>query len=144
MSQFWAQLWEQLNKALPVLLIGSGLGWVFLNFVWQPYQAGRARRERAASFRSEVELRLGEALFRLSQGNQVHDVLEGASTSPEFRGTSLVALIAVGWDLKMARRCLERIQAIKLDEQDRESAATVQAAKRTLSDLARELGLEPL
>lgn len=142
-------IWSLVNQPLPVLLIGSGLGWLFLKFAWEPYQVRKTQNERAAKYRTEVEVRLADISYSLKKtynAYNTHQAVMGSPTynvfvSPEFRSASLFALIAGGWDPKMAQRCDKHIQGLVLGEELMENAATRQRAEETLSGVARDLGV---
>jgi hypothetical protein len=141
-----SEIWTQMNEPLPVLLIGSGLGWLFLKSVWEPYQLRKTRNERIARYRTEVEVRLADIAYRLRKAQTTFEAVKGSPTcsafvSPELRVASLFALIAAGWDPRMALSCYEAVEGLNLSEDQRKHFATRQQAEQSLSHVAKNLGI---
>lgn len=141
-----SQVWKLFNEPLPVLLIGSGLGWLFLECIWKRYQVKKTQNERATKYRTEVEVRFADIYYSLRKGIPTYVSVSGSPTYdafvlPELRGASLFALIAGGWEPRTARKYYERIQGLPLSSDKVEDPEARKRAEETLSGLAGDLGV---
>jgi len=106
-----SEIWTVLNSPLPILLIGSGLAWVFAKFWFEPWQEARRSRQHRKEMVRELlsRLRLAIQLLRLSKDPGTYDnrlwarlLLEGdkdntkAFVNPDYAGWSLLSLLTEG------------------------------------------------
>lgn len=139
-------VWAMLNSNVGTLLLGSGVGWALLNFVWDPWKRRRDFSLRQATFRGEAEFRLSvleaeigvvPTSFRIDGGTY------SRSLDPAYQSWNLYGLIFAGWGKATYLVALPLVNAIKLDaERDRESPEKVNSAQVALQKLKSALGLD--
>jgi len=143
----WDEVWKVANSNLVILLLGSGLGFLFVRVVWEPY---KKRLEETSHRRTMRE----EALFRLlsvenevaTDGRGIGYKLDGLgdfvpSLNPLYRSWSLAGLIFAGWGKDILSQCSPHVAQLKqatekveIDEfQNKEKAqVAIDALKRLL------------
>jgi hypothetical protein len=134
-----------LNSSVVTLILGSGIGWCFLNFCWEPWKRRSDLASRRAAFRNETEFRLLnihesigiEPTYRAIDGGELTCSLE-----PAYKGWNLYGLIFSGWGREVYLVAFPLIDAIKLDTlDDRNDPEKVKIAKAALQKLKSTLGL---
>ena len=141
-----ADIWNLVNQPLSVLLIGSGLGWLFLKFIWEPYQASKTRNERTEKYKAEAEFRLITISYDLREQRDAKDVVYGLPNNrdfilPEFQRVTLFALIAGGWGTSRALEYFILIRTLVFSsEKESKDPQRRQRAEDALARIAGELG----
>jgi hypothetical protein len=99
------EIWNIANRPLSVLLIGTGIGWLFINLIWTPYKEKKTLKERQNKYKEEVYLRLGEVkMFCKTHGfgTGIENIIDGFITmNPEFKEWKILILIYLGWSEKL-------------------------------------------
>jgi arylsulfatase A-like enzyme len=94
-------IYTLINHPLTMVVLGSTLGWLFVSYVWMPYNTKKIAQNKANKFKIEVFLRLIE--LKTSFENQysttiITNLLEGKTTlNPDYKYWKLNALIYNGW-----------------------------------------------
>lgn len=137
--------WSVLNSNVGTMLLGSGLGWIFLNFIWDPWNRRRNSALRQAVFRGEAEFRIStleEEIGVVPTSFRIDGGTYARSLDPAYQSWSLYGLIFAGWGKATYDTALPLVNAIKLDaEIDRNNPDKVKGALVELQKLKSLLGL---
>jgi hypothetical protein len=116
------QIWGILNSNLVVLILGSGIGFLFVKLVWEPFKSRQYILEKREKFRDEVRFRL------FSFGERTDDLRFAEVTGgnyascidPTYQPWSLHVLVFAGWGRDVLRESSPLIERLK--DEDSESA----------------------
>jgi hypothetical protein len=139
----WDQVWHIVNSNLIILLLGSGIGWMFLQFVWEPYRTRKAARERRKTFQDEAKFRLLNIRLKLNDPDwryeyEVSGSAPGSGTyltsyiDPAYQSWGLHGLVWAGWSRETFEECYPLIDKLIKAE----SAAS---AREMLDELEKRL-----
>lgn len=111
------QLILLLNSDLLVLIIGSGIGWLFLELVWKPYKQQEFNERHKKAARDEVEFRLFfiESHYKtyINLGNEIRGGMSASSLDPAYKDSTMAGLIFTGWSPGVLRQCYPYFAAIE-------------------------------
>ena len=140
-------IWNIANSNLVILLLGSGLGFLFVRLVWEPYKQRQDKNSRRRTMREEALFRLLSLERQIASGTfgpYLGIQLDGVgdfvrSLNPLYRTWSLDGLIFAGWGDHILNVCSPHIvrlkQAVEIgkDEvQGREQAQDAVAALKKI------------
>ena len=138
----WTQVWTVLNSNLVILLLGSGVGFLFLKLVWEPYKERQADRERRTSFREETFFRLVNLGTKIGRTYTEFDI-DGADPvrclDPSRARWSLHGLIFAGWGASVLEECHPLIEAMRLRGKETDTLETIEHAKQSFRQLQERL-----
>jgi len=128
-----SSVWDILNSSLGILLIGSGIGFLFVHLLWEPMQSRRADKAKRQAIRDETQYRLYE------RQREFKDSLQGplkrtygVTLDPAYGGWSLEGLVYAGWGRSVLDACWDLIEATR-------SAPDVSAKIKALHELETKL-----
>lgn len=119
----WDEVWKILNSNLVILFLGSGLGFLFVKIVWEPYKEREKSKQRQQSFRDEVAFRLLYIEENLEGDALLDSTVEGGTYAhyldPQFQSWSLPGLVYSGWGMEAMKKCRPCFESLKLDSTNR-------------------------
>lgn len=138
-------IWDALNSNVGTLILGSGIGWMFLNFVWNPWKRRSDALARKITVKCEAEFRLLTVQAEIGEvptSMRIDGGTHSRSLDPAFQAWSLYGLIFVGWGKSTYLTAVPLVNSIKLDaESDRRDPQKVESAQAALQQLKSVLGL---
>ena len=136
-------IWNIANSNLGILLLGSGLGFLFVRLVWEPYKQRQDKNSRRRTMREETFFRLLVVEFQIRSGEGLPGLVfsqldgggePGSSLDPLYKEWSLDGLIFAGWGYDTLIVCTPHIvwlrQAVKTGKDE------VQGRKEALTAIA--------
>jgi hypothetical protein len=115
----WVTIWNVANSNLIILLLGSGLGFLFVKLVWEPYKQRQEENSRRRAIREEAFYRLWSLECQIPPGARgIGYQIDGTgdyvrSLDPAFRAWSLDGLIFAGWGKDILDECHPQITRLK-------------------------------
>jgi hypothetical protein len=141
----WNGVWNILNSNLVILFLGSGLGFLFVKVVWEPYKEREKKRQRQQIFRDEVAFRLFYIKENLETDSLLNPTIDGGSYAkyldPEFQFWGLPGLVYSGWGAEALKKCLLCFDSLKLEEETRKNKSKLVNAENSLAEIKSTLGL---
>lgn len=120
-----------LSHPVTMVILGSSMGWLFVNYVWKPLNEKTFRFQNNNRYQKEVFLRLEE--LKTGFENQystriIKHLLNGKTTlNPDYKFWKLDALIQSGWTEYVNKNIQETLtELVKLVE---ESETTINKQK---------------
>lgn len=135
------QVWTFLNSPVVILLLGSGIGFLFVKLVWEPLKAQRAARDERKSFQHEAKFRLLNIRLKLSDPAwkyeyEVSGSAPGSGTyltsyiDPTYQSWGLHGLIYAGWSPELFEKCYPIVDRLI-------KAESATAARNALAELQK-------
>jgi hypothetical protein len=112
------KIWNILNSDIVILMIGSGLGFSFVKFVWEPYKQREARESFREAIKNEVNFRLlsmvdiEERLYVKNVSHMLDGGVLAHAINPIHKNYSLHGLIFMGWGKDILKNCLPNLNKL--------------------------------
>jgi hypothetical protein len=137
------QIWTFLNSPMIILLLGSGIGFLFVKLIWEPMKAQQVAQDRRKTFQHEAKFRLLNIRLKLSDAAwryeyEVTGSAPGSGTNftsyidPANQSWGLIGLIYAGWSRELFEACYPLIDQLL-------KAESPTSARKVLDELEKKL-----